>query len=137
MLFTANVNQSQLIPLKNSDINVGSDVDLIEMVNQLRSRIPAVTHVDNSARLQTIGADNPLYQLLIEFNRITSVPVLVNTSFNVRNEPIVESPWDAIRCFITTDIDALAIGDFLILKTKQTEELLNRWIDIEFVGQPD
>jgi carbamoyltransferase len=137
MLFTASVNQSKLIPLKKSDINVGPDVDLIEIVNQPRSRIPAVTHVDNSARLQTIGADNPLYQLLIEFEKITSIPILVNTSFNVRNEPIVESPWDAIRCFLTTDINVLVLNEYVIEKNKQKEELLNTWTDSQFVGNLD
>lgn len=137
MLFTANVNHSQLIPFEKSDANVGSDLDLIEIVNQLRSKIPAVTHVDNSARLQTIGADNPLHQLLIEFEKITSIPVLVNTSFNVRNEPIVESAWDAIRCFMTTDIDALVLNGFLVEKNRQTQDSLTQWKYSQYSGDLD
>jgi carbamoyltransferase len=137
MLFTANVRKTQLIPPETNEKYDGGDVDLIEIVNQLRSRIPAVTHVDNSARLQTIGADNPLYQLLIEFNRITSIPVLVNTSFNVRNEPIVESPWDAIRCFLTTDIDVLVLGPYLLEKRNQHPNTLRVWLDNSYAGEMD
>lgn len=137
MLFTANVNKAQLTPVAQNEISEESDVDLIEIVNKTRSRIPAVTHVDMSARLQTIGADNPLHQLLNEYHKIISIPILVNTSFNVRNEPIVESPWDAIRCFMTTEIDALALGSFLIEKNKQEMDLLTNWLHHEFIGQPD
>ena len=137
MLFTANVNKAQLTPVEDNEINEDADVDLIEIVNQARSSIPAVTHVDNSARLQTIGTDNPLYQLLVDFERITSIPVLVNTSFNVRNEPIVESPWDAIRCFLTTDIDALILESFFIQKSKQKANSLNNWTDSQYNGVLD
>jgi carbamoyltransferase len=83
-----------------------------------RERIPAVTHVDGTARLQTVSKDfNPhLYSIIKGFQEKTSVPVLLNTSFNVANEPIVESPEDAIRCFLSTGIDALLIGDYLLVK---------------------
>ncbi|MFZ1220041.1 MAG: carbamoyltransferase C-terminal domain-containing protein [Chthoniobacterales bacterium] len=83
-----------------------------------RNRIPAVTHVDGTGRLQTVNrASNPhFYSLLEEFHRKTGVPVLLNTSFNVANEPIVESPEDAIRCFLSTGIDGLLIGDYLLVK---------------------
>ena len=83
-----------------------------------RNRIPAVTHVDGTGRLQTVNrASNPhFYSLLEKFHQKTGVPVLLNTSFNVANEPIVESPEDAIRCFLSTGIDALLIGDYLLVK---------------------
>jgi carbamoyltransferase len=81
-------------------------------------RIPAVRHVDNTARVQTInrGQNAPYYDLLAAFARRTGVPVLVNTSFNTRGEPIVCSPRDAVECFWTSPLDALAIGNFLLQK---------------------
>ena len=77
-----------------------------------RSEIPAVTHVDYSARIQTVHAEtNPRFHALIgEFDRLTGCPVLVNTSFNVRGEPIVCTPEDAFRCFMGCELDALAVG---------------------------
>jgi carbamoyltransferase len=84
-----------------------------------QSVIPAVTHVDGSGRLQTVTrALNPLFYLIIEkFSNLTGVPVMLNTSFNDNNEPIVETPEDAIRCFLGTNIDALLIGgDCLLIK---------------------
>ncbi len=81
-------------------------------------KIPAVTHVDGSARVQTVSKKaNPLFwKLILEFKNLTGISVLLNTSFNVRNEPIVCSPKDAILCFLSTDIDCLVIGNFFILK---------------------
>jgi carbamoyltransferase len=95
----------------------------IEKLNVIRSSIPAVTHIDYSARVQTVNKDtNPLYYGLIErFFQKTGCPVIVNTSFNVRGEPIVESPLDAYRCFMRTEIDVLAIGNYLLLKEEQPE----------------
>lgn len=83
-----------------------------------RSRLPAVTHVDGSARLQTVHADtNPLFhRLLHAFDQRVGTPVLLNTSFNIQGEPIVESPIDAIRCFFSTGLDAMFIGDFMLTK---------------------
>jgi carbamoyltransferase len=80
--------------------------------------IPAITHVDGSARIQTVRQDtNPRYhELLSEFGQLSGVPVLLNTSFNVMGEPIVESPVDALRCFFTTGLDVLVINDFIISK---------------------
>jgi carbamoyltransferase len=82
------------------------------------AEIPAVTHVDGTARVQTVSrADNPLFhQLITAFGEISGTPILVNTSFNVRGEPIVCTPEDAVRCFLGTDIDFLAIGPFLASK---------------------
>ena len=85
-----------------------------------RDVIPAVTHVDGSARLQTVRREtNPLYHRLItELGRRTGVPVVLNTSFNVQGEPVVESPTDAIRCFYSNGLDHLAIGPFLVGKRR-------------------
>jgi carbamoyltransferase len=84
----------------------------------VRSEIPAVTHVDYSARLQTVDeARNPrFYRLLEAFDRLTGCPVLVNTSFNVRGEPIVCTPEDAYRCFRATEMDVLVLGDTVLVK---------------------
>ncbi len=86
-----------------------------------RSEIPAVTHVDYSARIQTVDLNrNPLlHRLLTRFNELTGCPVMINTSFNVRGEPIVCTPIDAYRCFMVTDMDALAVGRYLLLKSEQ------------------
>ena len=97
----------------------------IEKLNYLRSRIPAVTHVDYSARIQTIDRErNPLTHLLLtKFHEITGCPVLINTSFNVRSEPIVCTPEDAWRCFRMTDIDVLVLGRHLLRKQDQPGQL--------------
>jgi carbamoyltransferase len=95
--------------------------DLISWVNQCRSEVPAVTHVDFSARLQTVALHhNPkLHSILAEFKNATGCPMLVNTSFNVRSEPIVCTPEDAYVCFMRTGIHTLVIEDFLLEKDKQ------------------
>ena len=93
----------------------------VDRLNVVRSDIPAVTHVDNSARIQTVTPDtnSRFYNLLREFKAQTGNGLLVNTSFNVRDEPIVCSPEDAYRCFMSTEMDALAIGKFLLRKYQQ------------------
>jgi carbamoyltransferase len=93
----------------------------IDRLNVPRSAIPAVTHVDYSARLQTVRRDmNPLfYDILHAFHELTGCPVIVNTSFNVRGEPIVCTPEDAYRCFMRTDMDTLALETYLLDKTAQ------------------
>jgi carbamoyltransferase len=115
-----------LVAPVNADhrLDVPADTGLLEGIDRLnvaRSDIPAVTHVDYSARVQTVDADrNPLFTMLLrEFSAKTGCPVLINTSFNVRGEPIVGSPADAYRCFLATDIDCLAIGRFLLQKSDQ------------------
>ena len=97
----------------------------IEKLNVPRSDIPAVTHVDYSARIQTVSADtNPLYHALISaFKERTGCPVLVNTSFNVRGEPLVSTPEDAFRCFMGTDIEVLAVGNCYLRKEDQDPRL--------------
>lgn len=97
----------------------------IDKLNVVRSEIPAVTHVDYSARIQTVHADtNPRYHaLLSRFKEITGCPVLVNTSFNVRGEPIVGTPEDAFRCFMGTEIERLVIGNCFLRKEDQNASL--------------
>jgi carbamoyltransferase len=98
----------------------------IEKLNVLRSDIPSVTHVDYSARIQTVHKEtNPRYYALIKrFKELSDCPVIVNTSFNVRGEPIVCTPEDAFRCFMGTDLDFLLVGDSLLIKTEQSKALL-------------
>ncbi len=93
----------------------------IDRLNVPRSTIPAVTHVDYSARVQTVTEDDnaPFHALLTAFHGLTGCPVLVNTSFNVRGEPIVCTPEDAFRCFMRTEMDYLALGNFILDKRAQ------------------
>ena len=97
----------------------------IDKLNIKRSEIPAVTHVDYSARIQTVTQKNnkPYYDLISKFKEITSCPVIVNTSFNVRGEPIVNTPTDAFNCFMGTELDYLVIGNCILEKNKQDPNL--------------
>src|SRR5262249_18356856 len=97
----------------------------IDKLNVSRSEIPAVTHVDYSARIQTVHKEtNPRYHALISaFRARTGCPVIVNTSFNVRGEPIVCTPEDAFHCFMGTGLDAVAIGNCFLRKSDQTPVL--------------
>ena len=97
----------------------------IDKLNIKRSEIPAVTHVDYSARIQTVTQKNnkPYYDLISKFKEITGCPVIVNTSFNVRGEPIVNTPTDAFNCFMGTELDYLVIGNCILEKTKQDPNL--------------
>jgi len=90
----------------------------------MAGKIPAVTHVDGTARIQTVNeSQNPLYyRLLREFQSITNVPVLINTSFNTRGEPVVCSPRDAVESFWTSPLDALVINRFLLQKKKEKKD---------------
>ena len=119
MLLVADVKKSRQKPMSEEEQLLFG----IDKLNVSRSDIPAVTHVDFSARVQTVHAEtNPrFHQLLTRFKEITGCPVLVNTSFNIRGEPIVESPTDAYRCFMGTGLDYLAIGNAILLKNKQPE----------------
>ena len=95
----------------------------IDKLNVPRSSIPAVTHVDYSARVQTVtlNRNGPYYELIAEFNRLSGCPLVVNTSFNVRGEPIVCTPEDAYRCFMRTEMDVLILGNVVLDKTAQTQ----------------
>lgn len=103
----------------------------IEKLNVVRSAIPAVTHVDYSARIQTVHADtNPRYHALLQaFKGLTGCPVIVNTSFNVRGEPIVGTPEDAFRCFMGTDLDMLVVGNAIMQKEDQDPALRRSYVD--------
>ncbi len=117
MLMTAPVRtQHRLAIPRDQQASMAHDPDLRQRVNVPRSTVPAVTHVDFSARLQTVDEDrNPrFYRLLREFHQLTGCPMLVNTSFNVRGEPIVCSPIDALRCFQATDMDTVVLEDFVV-----------------------
>lgn len=122
MLIVAQVKKEHHVPPSS-----GEDAAFgIEKLKQVRSNIPAVTHVDHSARIQTVHKEtNPQFHaLLTEFHRQTGCPVLVNTSFNVRGEPIVRSPEDAYRCFMRTEMDYLVVENCLLSKNDQPE-----WIE--------
>jgi carbamoyltransferase len=119
MLLVAPVVANKQLPFELPSF--GQVDDLLEIVRHPRSGIPAVTHVDYSARVQTVhSADNPDYhRLLAAFDALTGCPVIVNTSFNVRGEPIVCTPKDAYLCFMRTEMDALVLEDCLLLKDRQ------------------
>jgi len=103
----------------------------VDRLNIPRSEVPAVTHIDYSARIQTVHKETNLkyYLLISKFFEITGCPIVVNTSFNVRGEPIVCSPKDSYKCFMGTDMDALAIGNFLLIKDEQDEEKIENYED--------
>jgi carbamoyltransferase len=119
MLLVAPVKRDRRIPMTEEQRRLWG----IDQLNVVRSDIPAVTHIDYSARVQTVAReDNPdYYDLIHEFECLTGCPVVVNTSFNVRGEPIVCSPADAYRCFMRTHIDYLVLGPFLLDKADQPE----------------
>jgi carbamoyltransferase len=99
----------------------------IDKINVPRSDIPAVTHIDYSARVQTVHQETNFryYQLIKRFKDLTGCPVVVNTSFNVRGEPIVCSPEDAFRCFMGTEIDVLVVGNLILQKSAQSASLMD------------
>ncbi len=117
MLLVAPVRTERRIPLTTEQEGLWG----IDLLNVPKSDIPAVTHVDYSARVQTVSAEtNPdYYDLISAFDRLTGCGVVVNTSFNVRGEPIVCTPEDAYRCFMRTHIDVLVLGNYVLEKTKQ------------------
>ena len=122
MLLVADVNKEKQVKMSDNDKNLFG----IDKLNIKRSSIPAITHVDYSARIQTVHKEtNPRYHdLLVEFKKNTNCPVLVNTSFNVRGEPIVCSVEDAFNCFMGTNLDILVIENFILFKEDQDKSLL-------------
>jgi carbamoyltransferase len=120
MLLVAPVREERRTADDRSAFEAGND-DMLAVVRQARSDIPAVTHVDYSARIQTVHRDDkPDYHAVIdEFERLTGYGVIVNTSFNVRGEPIVCTPQDAYRCFMRSEIDVLVLEDCLLEKSEQ------------------
>jgi carbamoyltransferase len=122
MLLVAPVLDGQRLTISEEERErMRSSPNLLERVNVARSTVPAITHVDYSARVQTVDeARNPrFYRLLKAFYARTGCPVLVNTSFNVRGEPIVCTPEDAYRCFLATDMDVLVLGNYVLRKESQ------------------
>jgi carbamoyltransferase len=126
MLFVAPVREEWRSELSEEDRRKMRDPDLRVRVSVPRSRVPAVTHVDYSARLQTVDGERHgrYYRMMKRFYELTGCPVIVNTSFNIRGEPIVCTPEDAFRCFMATDMDALVLEDFILLKAEQPPALL-------------
>lgn len=122
MLMVADVKKVKQIKMTDEQKNLFG----IDKLNVKRSSIPSVTHVDYSARIQTVHKEtNPMfYQLIEQFEKMTECPVLVNTSFNVRGEPIVCSATDAFNCFMGTDLDVLVCGNFILYKEAQNKDLL-------------
>ncbi|WP_322403705.1 carbamoyltransferase [Massilia luteola] len=120
MLMVAPVNDMRRLPIDTGAFEAGDD-DMMAVINQPRSDVPAVTHVDYSARIQTVDRDgHPEFRALLEaFERLTGCPLLVNTSFNVRGEPIVCSPQDAYRCFMRTEMDLLVLEDIVLWRREQ------------------
>ena len=125
MLLVADVKKSIQLQMSNEQKNLFG----IDKLNVKRSSIPSVTHVDYSARIQTVHKEtNPIFHKLIEeFEKITKYPVLVNTSFNVRGEPIVCSVTDAFNCFMGTDLDVLVCNNFIIYKNEQKKDLIRNY----------
>ena len=121
MLLVSNINSKKKIKMTSEQKKLFG----INKLNIKRSDIPAVTHVDYSARVQTVTKErnNRYYDLILKFKEKTGCPVLVNTSFNVRGEPIVNSPLDAFNCFMGTDLDYLVIGNCILEKKKQNSNL--------------
>ncbi|WP_258552305.1 carbamoyltransferase N-terminal domain-containing protein [Helicobacter canis] len=129
MLLVAPVKREKCYPLTKEQ----KELFGIEKLNIIRSEIPSVTHIDYSARIQSVHKEtNPRYYALIEeFYKLSGVPVLVNTSFNVRGEPMVCSPYDSYACFMGTEMDLLVIEDFILYKEKQPQEHIAKFRDIK------
>ena len=121
MLLVSEVKKSLQIPMNDNQKNLFG----IDKLNIKRSNIPAVTHVDYTARVQTVHEETNkrYYDLIKEFNNLTSCPVLVNTSFNIRGEPIVNTIEDAFKCFMGTDLDLLVCENFILYKEQQDQKL--------------
>ena len=119
MLVVSEVNTNKLIKQKSEQKSLSS-------INNKRSVIPGVTHIDNTARVQTVNKNinKKFYELIEEFYNLTKTPILINTSFNIRGEPIVCTPKDAFKCFMGTDLDLLIIENFVLEKEKQKSGLI-------------
>ena len=121
MLLVANINSDKKIEMTEDQKKLFG----IDKLNIKRSEVPAITHVDYSARIQTVTKDinNRYYDLISKFKEKTGCPIIINTSFNVRGEPIVNTPSDAFNCFMGTELDYLVIGNCILDKTKQGQNL--------------
>ena len=120
MLLVADVRKGRRVMTTQEE-----DLFGIDKLNVVRSSVPAITHVDYSARIQTVHSDtNPRYHaVILKFKEKTGCPLVVNTSFNVRGEPIICTPTDAFKCFMGTELDMLAVGNYLLVKEEQDETL--------------
>jgi carbamoyltransferase len=125
MLLVAPVRDEWRLALNEEDRIRMQDPDLRIRVAVARSRVPAITHVDYSARVQTVDPERHgrFYRLMRRFCDLTNCPVIVNTSFNIRGEPIVCTPEDAFRCFMATDMDCLVLENHILLKEEQPDGL--------------
>jgi len=126
MLFVADVHMNKRLTItEDEEILFG-----IEKLNIPRSSVPAITHVDYSARVQTVHAEtNPrFHDVISKFKEKTGCPIVVNTSFNVRGEPIICSPTDAFKCFMGTELDVHAVGNYFLLKIEQKDNLKDNYI---------
>jgi carbamoyltransferase len=125
MLLVADIKKSKQLQMTNEQKNLFG----IDKLNIKRSNIPSVTHVDYSARIQTVHKETNLifYKLITEFEKITNCPVLVNTSFNIRGEPIVCSVKDAFNCFMGTELDVLVCNNFILYKIDQNNNLYEQY----------
>jgi carbamoyltransferase len=138
MLLVAPVLERHRVAISREQMEkMSGDPDLRQRVNVVRSSVPAITHVDYSARVQTVDRErNPrFYKVMKTFYNMTGCPVLVNTSFNVRGEPIVCTPEDAYRCFLATEMDALVLENFIILKSQLKEEVVDAEARAEYLAQ--
>ena len=127
MLLVSNIHAKKKIEMTEEEKKLFG----IEKLNIKRSEIPAVTHVDYSARIQTVNqnTNKRFYDLILKFKEKTNCPIIVNTSFNVRGEPIVNSPIDAFNCFMGTELDFLVIGNCVLNKSKQNQALKKNYTE--------
>ena len=126
MMLIAQLNKKKRIKLKTNQKKLNG----LKLLYVNRSVVPAITHVDYSARLQTVNKkyNTKFYKLIKKFKELTKCPLLINTSFNVRGEPIVCTPKDAVECFMSTNLDVLILENYFILKKEQDKKLKNLYI---------
>ena len=127
MLFVAGIKKNKRLDMTEDEKALFG----IDQLNVSRSLVPAITHVDYSARIQTVHEDTNsiYYELISKFHKMTGCPLVVNTSFNVRGEPIVCSPTDAFKCFMGTELDVLSIGNYFLIKEEQNKLLEKNYED--------
>ena len=122
---------------RDFEIDKNEKFNGLKSLDHIKSKIKAVTHLDGTSRVQTVFKKlNPKFYGLIEnFYKITGIPLIINTSFNVRGEPIVETPKDAIKCFLGTEMDYLIIDNFIICKTDQNKNLITTEYSLNFIPE--
>jgi carbamoyltransferase len=127
MLFVSEVKETKTLMKDNKIMKFGFD-----RLNETLSSVPAITHVDYSARVQTVDRETNkyFYMLLKKFKEKTDCPILINTSFNVRGEPIVMSPKEAFKCFMGTELDVLVCGNYILYKEDQNTQTISDYKDL-------